>query len=165
LPAPVLNALFEAFTHFDVTARFFFANAQRAFGLSTPAQFLEAWRPYNLWGVRGELEAPLLVLITEDEIAGAPSAVLSATLDFLRGLRAPVSFRLFSQAEGGSAHCQLDSPERVPPVLFSWLDGIFGGAHSPSQLDLDSIARITELIEKHHGRRAGAAARDFQMQR
>lgn len=80
--------------------------------------------------------------------------MIGETFDFLRGLKAPVSIRAFSREEGATAHCQLNSPERMPPVLFSWLNQIFGPdpqSDAAIQADAEGFAKTALLIKKHHG--------------
>jgi alpha-beta hydrolase superfamily lysophospholipase len=154
IPDILVDFAFEALTRVDVTARFFFASAKEAFGITRASEFLRAWEPYNLWSVRDKLTVPLLVMITEDEIAEAPRAMIDETFDFLRGLNAPVSLRAFSREEGATAHCQLDSPERMPPVLFSWLNQVFGADPSSDaarQADSGGFEKTARLVKKHHG--------------
>jgi hypothetical protein len=154
LPERVVDAAFGLLTHKSVAASFFFNNAKEAFGVASPSQFLRVWEPYNLWSVKDKLNAPLLILLSEDELAEAPKAVLKDTLAFLAGVEAPLSFRIFTRAEGAAAHCQLDSPERVPPVLFPWLNRIFG-TDAPSEdeinRDAEGFSKLALLVKKHHG--------------
>jgi hypothetical protein len=154
LPDPLVDAAFGALTRVSVTARFFFSSAKEAFGVTTPSQFLRAWEPYNLWSVQDKLNVPLLVMITEDEIAESPRPMIKETFDFLRGLKAHVTIRVFSREEGATAHCQLDSPERMPPVLFPWLNRVFGPESTSDddlQADAEGFAKAAFLMEKHHG--------------
>lgn len=154
LPDALVDFAFSALTRVSVTGRFFFASAKEAFGIAGGAEFLRVWAPYNLWSVRDKLNAPLLVMITEDEIADSPRAMISETFDFLSGLKAPVSLRAFSREEGATAHCQLDSPERVPPVLFAWLNQVFGPdpqSDAAVQADAEGFAKTALLIKRRHG--------------
>jgi hypothetical protein len=154
LPSYVLDGSFGALMRASVTARFFFESAKDAFGIQSASEFLQVWEPYNLWSVQDALMMPLLVMITEDEIAEAPKALVRDSFEFLAGLKAPVSFRVFTREEGATAHCQLDSPERMPPVLFPWLARALGD-RAPSEedlrLDAESVEHLARLIEKHHG--------------
>jgi len=155
LPERWVDAAFGALTHVSVTARFFFSRAREAFGVTTPSQFLRAWEPYNLWSVQDTLVAPLLVMFTEDEIAEAPRQVLATTFEFLRGLRSPLSIRGFARLDGAGAHCQLDSPERMPPVLFPWLNQAFATgspSHDDLRVDAEAADAAAQLVSKHHGR-------------
>ena len=159
LPSYVLDGAFGTLMRASVTARFFFESAEDAFGSQSASEFLKAWEPYNLWSVQGALTMPLLVMITEDEIAEAPKPLVHDTFEFLAGLEAPVSFRVFTREEGATAHCQLDSPERMPPALFPWLARALGdGAPSEEVLrvDAESFEQLARLIEKHHGPEFGA---------
>jgi hypothetical protein len=154
LPDYVLDGAFGALTRVSVTARFFLESAKDAFGIQSGSEFLKALEPYNLWSVQGALTVPLLVMITEDEIAEAPKQLVRDTLEFSAGLKGPISFRVFTREEGATAHCQLDSPERMPPVLFPWLARALGD-RAPSEedlrLDAESVEHLARLIEKHHG--------------
>lgn len=156
LPGPLLEAVFVVLARSSVTARFFFEKGKEAFGVATAAQFLRAWEPYNLWSVQDRLRTPLLILFGEDELAEAPKPLLKDTLTFLRGLKAPIAVRTFSRDEGGAAHCQLDSPERVPPVIFPWLNRIFSGEPDDRLTDAAAFADAEVLIKKHHGERFAA---------
>jgi hypothetical protein len=163
LPQGVVDATFDALARVSVTMRFFFVSAKEAFGVETPSEFLRVWEPYNLWSVQDRLRVPLLVVITEDEIAEAPTKMIEDTFEFLRRLEAPFAFRVFPRDAGGSAHCQVDSPERLPPVLFPWLNRAF----SPGYPSGDEVvrndaefAKARALVEKHHGRRL-ASRPDF----
>lgn len=155
LPPSAVNATFEAFARLSPTARFFLDSGREAFGVRTPTEFLTAWEPYQLWDVVDLLRVPVLVLLGEDEIAEASEEVLIATLDFLEQVPAPVSLRTFSRADGGSAHCQLDSPERMPPVLFDWLEAVL--PVGPPALDAvaedAAWSEAVRLIRMHHGHR------------
>ena len=98
-------------------------------------------------------------MITEDEIAEAPKQLVRDTLEFSAGLKAPVSFRVFTREEGATAHCQLDSPERMPPALFPWLARALGDGGSSEEVlrvDAESFEQLARLIEKHHGPEFGA---------
>lgn len=154
LPDALVDFAFGALIRASLTARFFFASAKEAFGITSASEFLRVWEPYNLWSVQDKLNVPLLVMITEDEIAELPRPMIGETFDFLRGLKAPVSIRAFSREEGATAHCQLDSPERMPPVLFSWLNQTFGPdpqSDAALQADAEGFAKTALLITKHHG--------------
>jgi pimeloyl-ACP methyl ester carboxylesterase len=168
LPSPVVDAVFGVATHRSIAARFFLNSAKEAFGIATPSQFLRVWEPYTLWNVQNELTVPILVLLSEDELAEAPKAVLRDTFEFLEGLKAPLSFRVFSRRDGAAAHCQLDSPERVPPVLFPWLDRAVGSTTSLDgdvECDRDNFEKLALMVEKHHGAElATLAARIQQIQ-
>jgi pimeloyl-ACP methyl ester carboxylesterase len=159
LPAPVFDAVFGVLTRRSIAARFFFSSAKQAFGFTSASQFLRAWEPYNLWSVQDKLNVPLLILLSEDELAEAPEAVLKDTFEFLQGLKAPLAFRTFSREEGAAAHCQLDSPERVPPVLFPWLNQAFGSTSQTNEVieaDQESFAKLVLLVERHHGSKFAA---------
>jgi alpha-beta hydrolase superfamily lysophospholipase len=159
LPDYVVDGAFGALTHASVTARFFLESAKDAFGTQSGSEFLKALEPYNLWSVQSALTVPLLVMITEDEIAEAPKQLVRDTLEFSAGLRGPVAFRVFTREEGATAHCQLDSPERMPPALFPWLARALGdGALSEEvrRVDVESLEQLARLIEKHHGPEFGA---------
>jgi pimeloyl-ACP methyl ester carboxylesterase len=159
LPSYILDGAFGALTHASMTARFFLESAKDAFGTQSGSEFLKALEPYTLWSVQGALTVPLLVMITEDEIAEVPKKLAHDTFEFLAGLTGPVSFRVFTREEGASGHCQLDSPERVPPVLFPWLArALDDGAPSEEVLrvDAESFEQLARLIEKHHGPEFGA---------
>ncbi len=161
LPTPVIDAAFGALTRRSIAARFFFDSAKEAFGITSPSQFLRAWEPYSLWDVQKRLTVPLLVLLSEDELAEAPKTVLKDTLTFLRGLKAPLAFRIFLREEGGAAHCQLDSPERTPPALFSWLDQVFSSVPptgDEQRSNDEGFARLALLLKRHHGAEYAALA-------
>lgn len=154
LPEGFVDTTFTALSRVSVTLRFFLERAREAFGVQTPSQFLKVWEPYNLWSVRDELRAPLLVVMTEDEIAEAPRALIEDTLEFLQGLPAPATFRVFTRATGGSAHCQLDSPELLPPLLFPWLNDVCPPGYVQdrgSGANDAALADVRALIRKHHG--------------
>jgi hypothetical protein len=109
--------------------------------------------------VQGALTVPLLVMITEDEIAEAPKQLVRDTLEFVAGLKGPVAFRVFTREEGATAHCQLDSPERMPPALFPWLAHALGDGTSSEEVlrvDAESFEQLARLVEKHHGPKFGA---------
>jgi alpha-beta hydrolase superfamily lysophospholipase len=165
LPSRAVDAVFGLMAQRSVAASYFFDNAKEAFGIASPSQFLRAWEPYNLWSVKDKLSAPLLILLSEDELAEAPRAVLEDTLAFLDGLKAPLSVRIFSRAEGAAAHCQLDSPERAPPVLFPWLNRIFSTAtpmDDEIERDAEGFAKLALLVEKYHGTAFAASLRRIQ---
>jgi pimeloyl-ACP methyl ester carboxylesterase len=154
LPAPVIDAMFGMLTGGSIEAQFFFTSAREAFGVSSPSEFLRVWEPYNLWSVRDDLAVPLLILLSEDELIQAPRTVLHDTFKFLQGVKAPIAFRVFTREEGAAAHCQLDSPERMPPVLFQWLGAIFGHAaeaRDDRRADDEGFARLEHLLRAHHG--------------
>ena len=158
LPGSVVDGAFGALTHASMAARFFLESAKDAFGIQSGSEFLQAWEPYNLWSVQGALTVPLLVMITEDEIAEATKALVRDTFEFLAGLTAPVSFRVFTREEGATAHCQIDSPERMPPALFPWLARAVGGGTSSEEvlrMDGESFEHLARLVEKHHGSQFG----------
>jgi hypothetical protein len=93
-------------------------------------------------------------MITEDEIAEAPKQLVRDTLEFCAGLKGPVSYRVFSREEGATAHCQLDSPERMPPVLFPWLARALGDCTSSEEgrrVDVESFEKLARVVEKHYG--------------
>ena len=73
--------------------------------------------------------------------------------------------RMFSREEGASGHCQLDSPERMPPVLFPWLNRVFS-PRPPSDADLQADAegfdKAESLMKKHHGAEFAALIREFR---
>ena len=159
LPDYVLDGAFGALTRASMTARFFLESAKDAFGTQSGSEFLKALEPYNLWSVQGALTVPLLVMITEDEIAEAPKQLVRDTLEFVAGLKGPVAFRVFTREEGATAHCQLDSPERMPPALFPWLAHALGDGTSSEEVlrvDAESFEQLARLIEKHHGPEFGA---------
>ena len=165
LPSSFVDGVFNMLTRVSVTARFFFDSAKGAFGITTASQFLRVWEPYNLWTVQDRLNVPLLVMMTEDELAEAPKPMIKETVDFLSGLEAPVAMRMFSREEGASGHCQLDSPERMPPVLFPWLNRVFSpGPPSDADLqaDADGFDKAESLMEKHHGAEFAALIREFR---
>ncbi|PZU66739.1 alpha/beta hydrolase [Sphingobium sp.] len=154
LPDPVIDVMFGALTGGSIAARFLFTSAREAFGVTSPSQFLRVWEPYSLWSIRDDLTVPLLILLSEDELIQAPKGVLRDTFDFLQGVQAPVAFRVFTREEGAAAHCQLDSPERMPPALFQWLEATFGHAEATEDdklADEDGFARLQHLLNAHHG--------------
>ncbi len=149
LPDYVLDGAFSALTRASVTARFFLETGQEAFGAQSGSEFIHALEPYTLWSVQGALKVPLLVMITEDEIAEAPTPLVRETLEFTAGLKGPVAFRVFTREEGATGHCQLDSPERVPPALFPWLHCALGDRMASEEVlredvDVLSIPRPTD---------------------
>jgi len=153
LPDAVLNGAFGAFARASTTARVFFESAKDAFGVDTASDFLRAWEPYNLWSVQDALRVPLLVMITEDEIAEATEALIRDTFAFMEGLDAPVTFRPFVRSDGATAHCQLDSPERMPPALFPWLRRALGVRPTTAddlRDDEADLTRTLDLVDAHH---------------
>jgi hypothetical protein len=155
MPRAIREGAFRVATQASMTVRFFFESAKEAFGIQSASEFLQAWEPYNLWTVQGTLTVPLLVMITEDEIAEAPTALVRDTFAFLHGLSGPICFRVFPRREGATAHCQLDSPERVPPVLFSWLNRMRSEralSEAEHQADVESFELLARLLRQHHGR-------------
>lgn len=152
LPEPLADRAFTTLARLSMTARFFLENGKAAFGVNTPAQFLRAWEPYTLWSVQDKLTVPLLILLGEDELADATKPLLKDTFEFVRDLKAPVTAHVFSRAQGGAAHCQIDSPERLPPAVFPWLDRLFcarpGSATPPAG---DSFSDVIAMIREHHG--------------
>ena len=91
LPPDALDAAFGALTHASVTAPFSLESAKDAFGTQSGSEFLKVLEPCsNLWSVQGALTVPLLVMITEDEIAEAPKQLVRDTLEFSAGLTGPV---------------------------------------------------------------------------
>ena len=159
IPSAVVDGAFSVMTRLSPTTRFFLESANDAFGIQSGSEFLKAWEPYNLWSVQSALKVPLLVMITEDEIADVPKSLIRDTLKFILGLEAPVCFRVFTREEGASGHCQLDSPERMPPVLFPWLNRVLGDPppnDEGQRADAESFEQLARLIEKHHGPEFGA---------
>jgi pimeloyl-ACP methyl ester carboxylesterase len=158
LPASLANAVFAILAQVSMTSRFFLERGKHGFGAKSAAQFLRAWEPYSLWSVQDKLTVPLLVVLGEDELAEAPKPLLLDTFKFLRDLKCPVSLHTFTKAEGGAAHCQLDSPERLPPVVFPWLNRVFENASGCDDYRSNSqtLAKVVELIKKHHGAKFAA---------
>jgi hypothetical protein len=156
LPAGVIDGGYDLLTKFNDRARWFYQHAQWAMGVKTPTEFLHMFDPYNLDDVRGTLACPMLVFQSEDEIAEAPPEMAVETAQFMLDIPALVSTYSFTREEAGSAHCQLDSPERLPPVLMHWLNRVF--AHDWGNADdvgyrQAMIAKTAGLARKHHGDR------------
>ena len=154
LPAGVIDRGYDLLTKFNERARWFYQHAEWTMGVKTPTDFLHMFDPYNLDGVRGTLACPMLVLMSEDEIAEAPAKMAESTAQFLPDIPAPVSSHSFSREEAGSAHCQLDSPERLPPVLVGWLNRVFAedwGNADDVAYRKAMIAKSAGLARKHQG--------------
>ena len=155
-PAGVIDHGYDLLTKFNERARWFYQHAQWAMGVKTPSEFLHMFDDYNLDAVRGTLACPMLVFVSEDEIAQAPAEMSMDTVQFLLDIPAPVSTYTFTREEAGSGHCQLDSPERLPPVLVGWLNRVFaddwGNADDVAHRKA-MIAKTAEIARKHRGDR------------
>ena len=154
VPAGVIDHSYELLTKFNERARWFYQHADWALGVKTPSEFLHMFEPYNLDDVRGTLACPMLVFVSEDEIAQAPAEMSVDTAQFLLDIPAPVSTYTFTREEAGSAHCQLDAPERLPPVLMGWLNRVFAddwGNAADVAYRKAMITKTAEISRKHHG--------------
>ena len=101
----------------DTQVRWTFLNAVWTFGVPTPVDFIRAVEPYTLDGIADKVRCPTLVLDAEDDqfFAGQAVALRDA-------LTAPVTYRLFREADGAGEHCQDGAMSTLHRTVFDWLD-------------------------------------------
>lgn len=108
----------------DPVVQWFYNEARHRVGVSSVAGFLEAMRPYNLWGLESEIACPTLGLCGESELA----SVEIFGKPWFDDLRCPKDWHVFTREEGAEMHCQLNNISRLYQVMFDWLDTTFGHA-------------------------------------
>jgi len=110
----------------DPVVQYFYNEARHRVGVNSVTEFLEAMRPYNLWGLESRIACPTLALCGESELA----SVEIFGKPWFDGLDCPKDYHVFTVEEGAEMHCQLNNISRLYQVMFDWLDDTFGRANS-----------------------------------
>jgi pimeloyl-ACP methyl ester carboxylesterase len=93
------------------------------FGVQSWEEALEAMRPFTLRVVANEIECPFLIVHGEDD-AQIP---VSEAISLYDAISSPDKvLRIFTEAEGGAAHCQVDCPEPAHSFIADWLAARLG---------------------------------------
>jgi pimeloyl-ACP methyl ester carboxylesterase len=108
----------------DPVVQWFYNEARHRVGVSSLAEFLEALRPYNLWGLEHKIACPTLALCGESELG----AVEIFGKPWFDDLDCSKDLHVFTVEEGAEMHCQLNNISRLYQVMFDWLDDVFGHA-------------------------------------
>jgi hypothetical protein len=97
-------------------------------GESDISRALEKARAATIAQRLPEVSCPVLCLVSEGEATEQKRQVRQA----YDALRAPKALRVFTEAEGAEAHCQVNNLSLSHRVMFDWLDDTFGRA-TPGQ--------------------------------
>jgi len=97
----------------------------RLHGVNTPSAMMEAWRPFTVKGIAGQLKCPVLIITGEAEYAEQQVGPLISSIGaFLKELKAPAWFHEFTFEEDGwaASHCQIGAQRAHQELVFDWLD-------------------------------------------
>ncbi len=97
-------------------------HARWSLGISLPHEFFPAWEPFNIEGLEGRIEAPMLFCIGEDGINQTSPRNLQLMRRWIDGVRTPTTEHVFTRARGGAAHCQIGALFHAQAVIFDWLE-------------------------------------------
>jgi alpha-beta hydrolase superfamily lysophospholipase len=128
IPAPVIDAAFEAIGKVDLLTEWGFKQAKRVMGVTTPSEALTVWQGYRTDDVAPLVTQPVLLMAgTEDHyvpLHQLGDQVLTLTA-------APsVSARVFTEAEQAQNHCQIGNTGLAIKVILDWIDAT-GGRTAP----------------------------------
>ncbi len=93
----------------------------RRFGVDSMAAWLERLRDFRTGDALQNIRCPSLALVGE----GEGSVAMELFESFCRGVRGPVTQRIFTIAEGADTHSQLGNLPLSNAVIYDWLDGVF----------------------------------------
>jgi dienelactone hydrolase len=105
----------------DPVVQWFYNEARHRVGVKSVTEFLEAMRPYNLWGLEDQITCPTLALAGQSELV----AVEIFGKPWFDDLDCPKDYYVFTAEEGAEMHCQLNNISRLYQVAFDWLDDVF----------------------------------------
>ncbi|SPM42764.1 Lysophospholipase, alpha-beta hydrolase superfamily [Mycobacterium numidiamassiliense] len=126
IPAPVIDAAFEAIGKVDLLTEWGFKQAKRVMGVATPSEALTVWQEYRTDDVAPLVTQPVLLMAgTKDHyvpLHQLGDQVLTLTA-------APsVSARVFTEAEQAQNHCQIGNTGLAIKVILDWVDATGGRA-------------------------------------
>ena len=123
----VLNFLGDH--HETPGARWAQQNGRWVLGVPDRMAVLEAFKPYNLAPVAGNIRADTLILVgAEDHFVPVEQA--EQFKQSLTGARS-VTTVVYDRASGGAEHCQVGAPSLWQATVFDWLAAKFGPASTP----------------------------------
>lgn len=103
----------------NISAYWFYNNGMWTFGVTSPAEFMNQLKRYNLKEIVQKIECPTLVLDSEADyfLKGQPQEVYDK-------LRAPKTLLKFSAETTAQAHCQMGALSISNEEVFAWLGKI-----------------------------------------
>jgi hypothetical protein len=105
----------------DLVTKFILAFRMYPFGTDALSEILLQLRDYNLAGVAGRIECPILITDPEGEDFWPDQS--AELYDMIRGERI---LARFSAEEGADLHCEPKASGRRNQVIFDWLDDVLG---------------------------------------
>jgi pimeloyl-ACP methyl ester carboxylesterase len=103
-------------------------NGMWVLGQTDPMAVLEAFKPYNLAPVAGQIRGDVLILAGgEDHFV--PIEQVEAFKQSLTHARS-VTAVVYDRASGGAEHCQVGAPSLWQATVFDWLAAKFGAGSS-----------------------------------
>lgn len=132
LRGDAFDAAFGEVTKSNPGAAWTFDHGQWALGFDRPSGFLDIWNEYTLFGQADRIDRPFLSIFGESEMsrfkAGHGTAEwASRLLGFLADVPGYCETYVFTDEEGGSAHCQVGGLGQGAAVTMSWLENVLGG--------------------------------------
>jgi pimeloyl-ACP methyl ester carboxylesterase len=105
----------------DVTTKWFFENGLWTFGISSPAEFIQALKKYSLKCVAQNIKCPTLVINNEKDsfLVGQPKQLYDA-------LTCPKTYLEFTVEDTAQAHCEMGAIAISTEKIFNWLDETLG---------------------------------------
>jgi alpha-beta hydrolase superfamily lysophospholipase len=95
-------------------------NGEWVLGVKSPGAVLDAFRPYRLEPVVGQIHADVLIL-AGDHDHFVPAVQVDEFAQGLVNARSVTTVR-FDMASGGGEHCQIGAPSVWQAALFDWLE-------------------------------------------
>jgi alpha-beta hydrolase superfamily lysophospholipase len=122
LPGAVVDALINQARSRNMFADWGIGNAERVFGVDTPAKALAAVRTMRTDDVSPRITQDVLLMAgAEDHYV--PLAQLGAQVQTLTNARS-VTARVFTRAESAQNHCQVGNLGLALQVILGWLDDV-----------------------------------------
>jgi len=129
VPAAVVDRLINRARSRNLLADWGIGNAERVFGVNTPAQALAAVRALRTDDVSSRITQDVLLMAgAEDHYV--PLAQLGAQIQTLTNARS-VTARVFTRAESAQNHCQIGNLGLSLRVILGWLDEHAGAMGDP----------------------------------
>ena len=120
LPTAVVDTLITRARSRNLLADWGIGNAERVFGVDTPAQALAAVRAFRTDDVSPRITQDVLLMAgAEDHYV--PLTQLGAQIQTLTNARS-MTARLFTRAESAQNHCQIGNLGLALRVILRWLD-------------------------------------------
>ena len=169
MPAVLCNALlgvfdqvFALFEKVSPQLRGFANHFKWSFGVSKPHELLEAWQPFNIKALAGQIHCPLLILIGEGEYEQTDAKTAASILRFISELTCPVAVHEFAYKEGWAAsHCSVGDEGPANMVIFDWLERT---VINPNRSQKTNSRREWSLLTKyHHNRQINELLQNIQV--